>query len=171
MRCSRSLLFSRRLARLYADVFQHEPTTIDALRDRLDMAQTTIPHDLSQLVNRGLLATTETSPREYTARPVSLTIETETDAYTVTPALIAAIARQDEHPEINEYLDRQGIAGLAHALDYAAQYIAGEMNARIMSRRHEMTVVETETLLQTLREILVTFDAEASDIDDDFSWL
>lgn len=88
----------------------------------------------------------------------------------MTPALIAATARRDGDPDIDLYLDRHGIAGLARALDYAAQYIAGEMNARVMSRRHDLTVVEAETILQVLRDVLVAFDDEAREIDDGFSW-
>ena len=44
------------------------------------------------------------------------------------------------------------------------------MNARVMSRRHDLTVVEAETILQVLRDVLVAFDDEAREIDDGFSW-
>jgi DNA-binding transcriptional ArsR family regulator len=165
-----TLLETPRLTRIYAYVFQHGPATADELRDHLEIAQTTAYQDLNRLVDRGLLVATDPSPREYTAPPVSLTIQTKGDSYTVTPALIAAIARRDEDPDIDVYLDRHGIAGLARALDYAAQYIAGEMNARIMSRRHNLTVVEAETILQALRDVLVAFDDEARKTDDEFSW-
>lgn len=165
-----TLLETPRLARIYAYIFQHEPATAEELRDHLEIAQTTVYQDLNQLVDQELLIATDTSPREYTAPPVSLTVETEGDSYTVTPALIAAIARRDENPDIDVYLDRHGIAGLARALDYATQYIAGEMNARIMSRRHDLSVIEAETILQALRDVLVAFDDEARKIDDEFSW-
>ena len=165
-----TLLETPRLARIYAYVFQHGPTTADELRDHLEIAQTTVYQDLNRLKDRGLLVASEPSPREYTAPPVSLTVETKGDSYTVTPALIAAIARRDENANIDLYLDRHGIAGLARALDYAAQYIAGEMNARVMSRRHNLTVVEAETILQALRDVLLAFEDEAREIDDGFSW-
>ena len=44
------------------------------------------------------------------------------------------------------------------------------MNARVMNRRHDLTIVEAETILQVLRDILVAFDDEAIEIDDGFSW-
>ena len=165
-----TLLETPRLAGIYTYVFQHGPATADELRDHLEMAQTTVYQDLNRLKDRGLLLAGETSPREHIAPPVSLTVETEGDSYTGTPALIAAIARRDEDPDIDLYLDRHGIAGLARALDYAAQYIAGEINARVMSRRHDLTIVEAETILQVLRDVLVAFDDEAREIDDGFSW-
>lgn len=96
-----TLLETPRLAGIYTYVFQHGPATADELRDHLEMAQTTVYQDLNRLKDRGLLLAGETSPREHIAPPVSLTVETEGDSYTVTPALIAVIARRDEDPDID----------------------------------------------------------------------
>ena len=44
------------------------------------------------------------------------------------------------------------------------------MNARIMSRRHDLSVVEAETILQALRDVLLAFDKGTRDADAEFDW-
>jgi hypothetical protein len=152
------VLETPRLARVYAHVLQQGPVTVEEISDTLDTAQTTTYQDVNRLLDGDLLVVTEGRPREYTTRPISLGVETAEDAYTVTPALVAAIGHREDNPDIDVYLDRHGVAGLATALDYAYEYIEGEMNARVMARRHDLTVVEAETILQALRDVVLAVD-------------
>ena len=71
-------------------------------------------------------------PRRYVARELDLTVTADEGAreYTITPALIDAIAHQGTHDDI----DRYGIAGLAMALTYAVDREQDEITYRLSER-------------------------------------
>jgi hypothetical protein len=58
------------------------------------------------------------------------------------------------------FLDRHGVSGLATALEYARDYVQRRMNARIMAREQDLPVLEAETILQELRDVLLDVDPD-----------
>ena len=59
-------------------------------------------------------------------------------------------------------VDRHGVSGLATAIEYARAYTQSEMNARIMARERDIPVLEAETILQELQEIMLEAEPEVS---------
>lgn len=67
------------------------------------------------------------------------------------------------------FLDRHGVGGLAAALEYARDYVQGRMNARIVAHEQDFPVLEAETILQELRDVLLDVDPdleESPDVDE-----
>jgi uncharacterized LabA/DUF88 family protein len=83
-----------------------------------------------------------------------MTVQTETDDYELTPAVIVVLGKSTQNDTLNLYVDRHGIGDLATAIEYARAYRRSRMTARIMSREQDITVLEAETILQELRDVL-----------------
>ena len=66
-----------------------------------------------------------------------------------------ALARAQSNDNLRRYLDRHGIAGLATALESARASVRGATNARVGAQKVGSPVLEAETTLEELREILV----------------
>lgn len=155
------ILTNRRLARIYTLVIEHGEATVAALSDDLDSSQTTVYEDVDRLRDLGVLErVTDTQPHRYRATAVTMTVESDETTHEITPLLIAALAYSDHNDEIELYVDRHGLSGLATALDYARDSVQGKMTSRIMSREQNITVVEAETILQELREVIRSVDPE-----------
>jgi len=92
---------------------------------------------------------TSTHPNT-TPNRFSLTLSTDSDTQTITPALITAVARRDTNEDIDIYIERHGLDGLAVALEYADEYVDGAANNRIAARELDLSPLETEIILQAL---------------------
>ncbi len=66
-----------------------------------------------------------------------------------------ALAQRETNENIQLFLGRHGVSGLATALKYARGYVQGRVNARIMARKQDLPVLEAETILQELRDVLL----------------
>jgi transposase len=157
------LISHPRYRQIYARVLTLDTPTVEEVADGLDSSTTTVYEDVNHLVENGLLArVTETQPHRYSTREIDLTVRSEERDYDVTPALLVALARSERNETIELYLDRHGRAGLATALDYARKFARGRTTARIVAREEEIPVLEAETILQELRDLLL-------DVEDDLS--
>lgn len=87
-------------------------------------------------------------------------VQATEESYEVTPTLIAAVARSTENQNLDVYLDRHGISGLAIATEYAREYVKGKMTSRIMARELDISVLEAETILQELREVILSVEPD-----------
>ncbi|MFQ3293021.1 MAG: hypothetical protein ACI8VE_000075 [Natrialbaceae archaeon] len=154
---------NERLARLYGRVLELDTPTVEELESRSASSKTTVYEDVKHLVEIGVLErVTDSQPHRYRARRVDMTIQTDEETFQITPTLLIALAQRDSNENIELYIDRHGISGLATAIEYARAYAESEMTARIMAREQEIPVLEAETILQELREIIV-------DVEDDIS--
>lgn len=90
-----------------------------------------------------------------------MTSQIETDGDELTPAVIVALGKSQTNDTLGLYVDRHGVSGLATALEYARAYRRGRMTARIMAREQDITVLEAETILQELRDILQRIEPDA----------
>ena len=160
------LLEESALAQLYAHLARGGESTVQELMDALDLAQGTAYTYVNRLVDAGVIeAISEDQPRRYVAREIDLTVTAADGAreYTITPALIDAVGRRATDDDIDTYIDRHGIAGLATALTYAVDRERGEITHRLMARDLDISPLAAEIILQALRPVVLEhFDIEAS---------
>jgi predicted ArsR family transcriptional regulator len=152
-----------RLARLYSRVLEHDAPTVEELAEGIESSTTTVYEDINHLVEIGLLEhVTETQPHRYRATRVDMTIQASGASFRITPTLLVALAENESNENINLYIDRHGVSGLAIATEYARAYTQSEMNARIMAREQDIPVLEAETILQELQEIILEAEPDIS---------
>lgn len=156
------LISHRRLAEVYTRIFELGTPTIEEIAAGLDSSRTTVYEDVNRLSDLDLIErVSETQPHNYRAADVSMTIQTESDSYELTPAVIVALGKSQANDILGLYVDRHGVSGLGTALEYARAYRRGRMTARIMARDQDITVLEAETILQELRDVLQAVEPDA----------
>ncbi len=151
------LLEEPQLAQLYAYLTREGEATVGELMEALDLAQGTAYTYVNQLVDTGVLeATADNQPRTYTTRDIDLTITTTDNGreYTITAALIDAVGRRTTDEDIDTYIDRHGVAGLATALSYAVDRERGDVTHRTMASDLNISPLAAEIILQALRPIV-----------------
>jgi DNA-binding Lrp family transcriptional regulator len=155
------VVMNQRYANIYTRVLTLDTPTVEELSDGLDSSTTTVYEDVKHLVESGILErVTDTQPHRYRARRVDLRVGTDEDSYQITPALFVALAQRETNENIQLFLDRHGVSLLATALEYARDYVQARMNARIMAREQDLPVLEAETILQELRDVLLDVDPD-----------
>ena len=159
------LLEEPQLAQLYAYLTRNDETSVKDVMDALGLAQGTAYTYVNRLVDAGVVEVTrDEQPRLYTARPITLTVTADGDRkYTITPALIDAVGRRETDGDIDTYIHRHGVAGLATALTYAVARERGEVTHRLMARDLDISPLAAEIVLQALRPVVLEhFDIETS---------
>ena len=150
-----------RQAKIYAQVVEREKPTVSEIAAAVDSSTTTVYEDVEQLVAVGLLErVTETQPHRFQPQSIEIVVQTDSE-YLITPLLLVARARADSNENIRLYVDRHGISGLATAIEYARSYVQDETNARLMARDLDIPVLEAETILQELREVIQEVEPES----------
>ena len=156
-----AVVANKRYAQIYAQVLTLDTPTIEELSEDLDSSTTTVYEDVKHLVESGILErVTETQPHRYQAREIDLNVQIGDETYEITPALFVALARSETNENLRLFIDRHGTGGLAGALEYARSYVQGQMNARIMAREQDIPVLEAETILQELRDVLLDVEPD-----------
>lgn len=151
------LLEEPQLAQLYMYLAREEEAIVQEAMDELDLAQGTAYTYVNRLVDAGVVEVTRTEqPRTYAAREINLTVTTADGdrEYTITPTLIDAVGRRETDDDIDTYIDRHGIAGLATALTYAIARERGEVTHRLMARDLNISPLAAEIVLQALRPVV-----------------
>ncbi|QAU12221.1 ArsR family transcriptional regulator [Halorubrum sp. BOL3-1] len=152
------LLETPSLARIYAHVLQDGPVTVADIVDELDIPQGTAYDYVQKLEVAGLVGKTcDQRPYEYDGESLSLTLSTDGETQTITPALIAAVARRDKNEDIDVYIERHGLDGLAVALEYAEEYVDGTVTHRIAARELDLSPLEAEIILQALEPVATEY--------------
>lgn len=151
------LLEDPQLAQLYAFLAREGEATVAELMDALDLPQGTAYSYVNRLTDAGLVDTTrDEQPRTYVAHEIDLTVKRTDSAreYTITPMLVDAVGRRTTDDDIDTYIDRHGIAGLATALTYAVARERGEVTHRVMADDLDISPLAAEIILQALRPIV-----------------
>lgn len=149
------LLETPTLAHIYAYTLRRGPTTVPELVDALDVPQGTAYEYVGRLERAGLVSKVrDERPHEYEAEPISLTLSADDETRTITPELVDAVARRTDDEDIDLYVDRHGIDGLATALEYARQRVEGTVTHRTMARELDVPPVEAEIILQALEPVV-----------------
>jgi len=155
-----NLLEEPQLAQLYAYIAREDEATVAEVMDAVNLAQGTAYTYVNRLVDTGVLeVTSDEQPRTYATRDIGLTITIPNDAgtYTITAALIDAVGRRTTDEEIDTYIDRHGIAGLATALTYAVDRERGDITHRTMASDLDISPLAVEIILQALRPIVIEY--------------
>ncbi|EMA25246.1 DUF7437 domain-containing protein [Haloarcula argentinensis] len=171
------ILEEPQLAQLYTYLAHEDEATVQDVMHELDLAQGTAYSYVNRIVDAGVVEVThDEQPRRYAAREINLTVTTAAGdrEYTITPALIDAVGRRETNDDIDTYIDRHGVAGLATALTYAVARERGEVTHRLMAEDLDISPLAAEMILQALRPVVHEhYDTEASgasldelDIDD-----
>lgn len=149
------LLEQTPLARIYTYLYREGDATARELMDALDLSQGTAYTYVNQLADAGVLTTTsDTQPQRYAAVEIELTLAVEDGReYTISPALIAAVAQRATDDTIDSYINRRGIHGLATALTYAVAREQGQTTHRLVANDLDLSPLEAEVILQALRPI------------------
>jgi len=151
------LLEEPRLAQLYAYLAREGEATVQEIIDEFELAQGTAYSYVNRLVDAGVVEITRPEqPRQYAAREIDLTVTVGAGdrAYTITPALVDAAGRRETNADIDTYIDRHGVAGLATALTYALARERGEVTHRLMADDLDISPLSAELILQALRPVV-----------------
>ncbi len=162
------LLEEPKLAQIYAYLAREGESTVRELMEALDLPQGTAYTYVNQLTDAGVLESTSTEqPRTYTVREIELTLtgaNTE-QQYTITPALIDAVGRRTTDDDIDTYIDRHGVGGLATALVYTVERERGNVTHRVMANDLDISPLAAEIVLQALRPVVTEhFDTESGGV-------
>ncbi|AJF24463.1 MULTISPECIES: helix-turn-helix domain-containing protein [unclassified Haloarcula] len=160
------LLEEPQLAQLYAYLARKDEATVQDVMHELSLAQGTAYSYVNRLVDADVVEVThDEQPRRYAAREINLTVTTVAGdrEYTITPALIDAVGRRESNDDIDTYIDRHSVAGLATALTYAVARERGETTHRLMAEDLDISPLAAEMILQALRPVVHEhYDIEAS---------
>jgi len=150
-----ALLGNARKAWIYTYIRHHPETTIQAIVETLELPQRTVYEYVDDLEAAGFInQSNEGRPAEYTAQAIDLQLVEDDAERRITPELIEAIARRTQDDDIDTYIDRHGLDGLAVALEYAREYVDGSVTHQIMAREQELSPLETGVILDALRPVV-----------------
>lgn len=149
------LLSNPQKAWVYTYCRHHPDATVNDIVSSLDIPKRTVYDYIETLERAGYLSqSNEGRPAEYVAHAVDLRLIEDDAERQITPTLIEAIARSEQDPDIEAYLDRHGLDGLAVALEYAREYQEGTVTHHIMAREQEISPIEAGTILDALRHVV-----------------
>ncbi|MFC7133536.1 MULTISPECIES: DUF7437 domain-containing protein [Salinibaculum] len=149
------LLTNPELARLYAEILQRGPVTVETLKEELDVPHSTAYKYVGRLEEMGVLdRDDDTTPATVTVEPVRLVLETGEGEIAATPVFIIAIGEQTDNDDIAVFVDRHGVAKLGAALHYTFRVRAGELTQRTAASRLDVHPVEAMTVFDALLEVI-----------------
>lgn len=149
------LLGNPRKAWIYTYIYRHPTTTIQEIVDTLDLPQRTVYEYIDDLEAAGFIEqSNDGRPAEYTAHEIDLQLVEGDAERRITAELVEAIARRIRDDDIDTYVDRHGLDGLAVALEYAREYVDGSVTHQIMAREQEITPLEAGVILDALRPVV-----------------
>jgi len=149
------LLENARKAWIHTYLRYHPETTVEDIVETLEIPQRTVYEYVDDLEAAGFIEqSNDGRPATYVAREIDLQLVQGDAERRITPALIEAIARRTRDDDIDTYIDRHGLDGLAIALEYAREYADGSMTHRIMAREQELTPLEAGIILDALRPVV-----------------
>jgi len=153
-----------RLAQLYTCVLEHDSPTVEELAEGIESSTTTVYEDVKHPRRYWppRARVTETQPHRYRASRVDMTIQAGGETFQITRRSWSPLAERQSNENISLYIDRHGVSGLATAIEYARAYTQSEMNARIMAREQDIPVLEAETILQELQEIILETEPDTA---------
>lgn len=158
------LLETPPLARVYTHADRTGPVTVGEIVTETGVPQGTVYDYVDRLETAGLLRTVATGrPARYATEPVGLTLSTDAGTQTVDATLIAAVARRETNEDLDVFVDRHGLDGLAAALEYAREFVDGTVNARITARELDLSPLEAEIVLQALEPVVRASTGDGGD--------
>lgn len=149
------LLTNANLAALYTAIRQSTGVTAPELIDQVAVSKKTVYEYLHRLERAGLISEIENSggTSAYDAEEFELTLTIRGIEITITPKLVAVIARSDEYPIINRVCDEHGFVTFALAHDLINAHSDGDVTIRQVATLTDFSHGTTYDLLEALYEI------------------
>jgi hypothetical protein len=146
------LIKEPKFAELYAQL-RGDPATIPELLPDLSIEKSTAYKYIDFLQQGGLVTEIGTvdGSTQYRAEEFQVTIRIAETELTVTPEFARVIARREDNPEVDRFIDQYGIVTLAEFIPLAQQYASGEMTHRAIV---EILDVSRAAAFEMLREVL-----------------
>jgi DNA-binding transcriptional ArsR family regulator len=149
------VLGNARKAWIYTYLRHHPSTTVQEVVEALELPERTVYDYVDDLEAAGFLEqSNEGRPARYTANDLHLEVIDGDAKRRITPELIEAIARRLRDDDIDVYIDRHGLDGLAVALEYTREYVDGAVTHQIMAREQDITPLEAGVILDALRPVV-----------------
>ncbi|MUV88643.1 ArsR family transcriptional regulator [Halapricum sp. CBA1109] len=149
------LLRNARKAWIYTYIRHHPSSTIKEVVETLEVPQRTVYEYVDDLEAAGFIEqSNDGRPAAYRAHHIDLQLIDGNTERRITPELVEAIARRTHDGDIDTYVDRHGLDGLAVALDYAREYVDGSVTHRIMAREQDVSPLEAGIVLDALRPVV-----------------
>ncbi len=149
------LLGNARKAWIYTYLRHHPEATIQEIVETLDQPERTVYEYVDDLEDAGFIEqSNDGRPAEYVAHEIELRLVDGDAERRITPELIEAIARRIRDDDVDAYIDRHGLDGLAVALDYTREYVDGSVTHQIMAREQDISPVEAGIILDALRPVV-----------------
>ena len=149
------ILGNARKAWIYTYLRHHPSTTIQAVVGALAIPERTVYDYVDDLKAAGFLEqSNEGRPAQYEANEIHLELAEGDATRQITPELIEAIARRLRDNDIDVYIDRYGLDGLAVALEYTREYVDGGVTHQIMAREQDISAMEAGVILDALRPVV-----------------
>ncbi len=149
------LLGNSRKAWIYTYINHHAKTTIQDIVETLDLPERTVYEYVNDLEAAGFIEqSNDGRPAEYVGHEIDLQLVEGDAERRITSGLVEAIARRRRDDDIDTYIDRHGLDGLAVALEYAYEYVDGTVTHQIMAREQELSSLEAGIILDALRPIV-----------------
>jgi len=149
------LLRNARKAWIYTYIRHNPAATVRDVVETLDLPQRTVYEYVDDLeVADFIEQSNDGRPAEYTAREIDLQLVEGDSTRRITPALVESIARRTQDDDIDTYIDRHGLDGLAVALEYAREYVEGSVTHHIMAREQEVSPLEAGVILDALSPVI-----------------
>ncbi|MGQ4557293.1 DUF7437 domain-containing protein [Halobellus sp. GM3] len=149
------LLNNARKSWIYTYIRYHPATTVHEIVESLDLPQRTVYDYVDELEAAGFIEqSNDGRPAEYTAHDIELRLVDDNTERWITPELVEAVARRTRDDDIDTYVDRHGLDGLAVALEYAREYIDGSVTHHIMAREQDLSPLEAGIMLDALRPVV-----------------
>jgi len=149
------LLGNARKAWIYTYIRHHPATTIQAIVETLALPQRTVYEYVDDLEAAGFIEqSNDGRPAAYTAHEIDLQLKDGDTERRITTELVEAIARRTRDDDIDTYIDRHGLDGLAVALAYTREYVDGSVTHQIMAREQGISPLEAGVILDALRPIV-----------------
>ncbi|WP_123539410.1 DUF7437 domain-containing protein [Halosimplex salinum] len=149
------LLRNARKAWIYTYIHHHPSVTIQDIVATLDLPQRTVYEYVEDLVAAGFIEqSNDGRPAEYIAHEIDIQLVEDDAERRITPELVEAVARRMRDEDIDTYIDRYGLDGLAVALEYTHEYVDGSITHQILAREQDISSLEAGIILDALRPVV-----------------
>lgn len=148
------LLSNTALASLYSTVRTSGPTSGPELVETANVSKKTVYEYLHRLEQAGLITEVEsnTGPSEYEAAKFELALTVRDVEVSITPEIVAVVARSDEFPVIERVLEDHGLVTFALAFDLVTAHRDGEVTTRQLASLTGLSSGTAYDLLESLYE-------------------
>jgi len=158
------LLTNTNLADLYTAIRQSSGVTAPELIERVDISKKTVYEYLHRLERAGLATETNNNggTSVYEAEEFELTLTIRGIEVSITPELVAVMARADEYPVVNRVCDEHGFVTFALAYDLINAHSEGDVTIRQIAGLADLSDGTAYDLVEALYQIQELGDTDPS---------